>query len=342
MQARPFCLACWPRIFVVVLSLIASPNSAHAQSENCVMDPPVKQVQGVAFYTDKNASVADPKLVAQDGAFLKPLQLFVNHLSAIVDNPNAAPADITCAQQMLDSWAQADALLQPPVNFEAMRERARFAIGFNIVALKLQASGHTVSAATLKWLHALSTMVANDFKTHSLKNNLYIWSGVDSATNALLSGDEDERNNATAVWKFGISQIQPDGSVATELDRKTRALLYHQYYLSGLLMLQSLRTQLGDLPTQQEEAKLKVLADLVSDSQCDPTKIGLLAGGTQQEIPPPYQYAVPAAFSQNILNQNWSKCAKLPAPLIDGAFGGDMSKAAQAIAANHVPANSGK
>jgi poly(beta-D-mannuronate) lyase len=262
----------WPRLeacglalcFAFALVRFAGPASAFAETMACPGDAPIRQVGGVLFYTDKKASVADPQKVKQDAEVIRPLQMYLIHLAAILDAPAATPAALDCAVEMLNRWAAAGAMLTEPDNFEGVRERARFTIGLNIIALKLSKAGHPVNQATRDWLHSLSLAAVRDFASRPLKDNLYIWSGVDAASDAVLSGDASERNYASDVWRNGIEAINQNGTVATELARGSRALLYHQYYLSGLLMLRSFRQTLGDNPTPADQAKLKSLTDLVA------------------------------------------------------------------------------
>ena len=132
-------------------------------------------------------------------------------------------SDLDCARNMIDRWATAKALLVPPTTLEAIRQRARFAIGLNIVAIKLRSAGHPVASVSADWLQRLSNVAVDDFRKRANKSgwidNLYVWSGVNAASSALLTNDREMRAYATEVWQRSIAQIAPDGSLKSELAR---------------------------------------------------------------------------------------------------------------------------
>ncbi|WBK02075.1 alginate lyase family protein [Methylocystis parvus] len=303
------------------------------EASACVLDPPVDRVQGVDYYLDKHASIVDAERQQADAKAYRPVQMFVYHLEQIIDADAPSSELISCALQNLHSWALSDAMLTQPENFPGVRQRARFSVALNVIALKLKVAGYSIDEPITRWLHTLAQKAVADFSTRKPYSNLYIWSGVNAASDAILTGDKASRLYATNVWRLGVSQINADGTIDVEMDRASRALMYHQYYLAGLLMLRSFRVALGDQATHGEDAKLRILAKVVGNALCDPTSLGELAHASDQERPPPYQFAVPTAFGQDFLDAEWGRCGKIPSQLIDSGAGGDMAKAALALEA---------
>jgi poly(beta-D-mannuronate) lyase len=296
----------------------------------CVIDPPIAEMKGTTTYADKKASVVDPVKGAQHAEMIKPVATFATHLANATDSLPLDSEKAACARKMLSTWAADNALVQTPDSFPAVRERARFTIGFNLAAVKLRQAGYPVDRDVIDWLRTLTREVVSGFALKPALSNLDIWSGVDAASFLLLSDDLLLREHARRVWRKGIDQIKADGSLDTEMGRGRRALLYHQYYMSGLLMLREMSAAIGDLPSADDHAKLKKLGRLVASSLCDSTMISKRAGAPQEK-PPAYQFAVAMAFGKNILDDSWAKCAQLPAKIVDNGIGGNMDVAAAAI-----------
>jgi hypothetical protein len=121
-----------------------------------------------------------------------------------------------------------------------------------------------------------------------------------------------------------LSQIGPDGSLKSELRRQTRALLYHQYYLSGLLYLRKIRAALGSPATPAEVTTLRRLASFVESSLCDPAAIAKASGGFKQETAPADQFAIGLAFGQGIVDDRWSRCGVVTPATNDETLGGSL------------------
>lgn len=318
----------WLTALIVISCILCRQGNA---AEVCVIPPPVSQVEGVDFYTDKHASTVDVEKQAADAASYRPIQMFVYRLEKMLDDDVTKPGSMDCVIHNLDYWAMSHAMMRHPSNFSGIRQRARFTIALNVIALKLMAAGFKLNDSIRLWLHGLSMEAIRDFEARQPRGNLYIWSGVDAASDALLSNDPTSRQYATTVWKQGIAKINSNGTVDTELDRASRSLLYHQYYLSGLLMLRSYRIALGNVISAADEAALELLATRVEEGLCDTSSMSSLLGGAEQEIPPPYQFAVPTAFGQGFFHSAWYRCANIPPSLIDSGAGGDMAKLSEIL-----------
>jgi poly(beta-D-mannuronate) lyase len=309
-------------LFHAAVWLAATCSTSLADSGRCATDAPVVVIKGVEAYIDKKASIVDPLKGAEHAALLRPISMFSYHLAEATDAVPLESGNARCAIGLLRAWADAGALTQAP-DYVGVRERARFVIGFNLTVLKLRSGGYDVDDKTLQWLHELTRASVAGFPVRSAIANLDVWSGVDAATFLLLGPDDDLKAHALAEWRGGIGQIASDGSLGSEMKRGQRALLYHQYYLSGLLMLAAMLPAIGYALPEDDVSALRRLGQYVATSLCQPTDIETRAG-IHQEMPPPYQFSVLGAFGGDYVSGGWRACVKLPATLRDDGVGGDM------------------
>ncbi len=303
----------------------AAPATAPPAGGGCSVPPAIEQVSAAPIYADRAGSVADSAGMHQNEQLITPLRLFDRALTTKVDGRPTA-AELACATTLLRAWADAGALLQEPSSFPPVRERQRFTLGINVGALKLQSHGGVLDDKAMQWLHTLNTAVMSDFGPRNIVDNLYVWSGVDAGTFALLSGDEAARAYQDRAWKAGLAQIGPDGFLHSELRRQAKALGYHQYYLSGLLYLRKVRAALQMRPTPEEDAAVRRLANLVEASLCDPTAMAKAAGGFKQDTAQADQFAIGLLFGSGITDERWTRCGLPPPQHDDETMGGSLSQ----------------
>jgi poly(beta-D-mannuronate) lyase len=323
----PTALRRQPAVIVGVSLLMTS--QAGLAANTCPVDPPVPQVQSQGIYADASGSTLDPDRLRASLALVAPLRRFVTDASARADSTD--PADETCAYAMMVSWAKSGSMLEEPANFAGMRERERFTIALNIIALKLKAEGFA-AAPLLEWLGRLNGGVINDFEKRGLEDNLGVWSGVAAASYALLSGDGQARRYANSVWARAISSIRPDGYVDTELRRAGRALNYHTYYLSALVTLRAFRQALGEPMDQTDQAALKRLAGTVAVALCDPSAISQAAGGVPQEALRSIDFSPIVSFGRFLGLPATGRCTPQDVPTDDPILGGNFAKTAGILA----------
>ena len=286
-------------------------------------------MEAAPVYSDQQGSVVDPARLHLHEQQILPLRNFVTDASRRADS--ADRADQECAFAMMLDWAKNRAMTVPPADFGGLRELERFGISLNIIALKLRADGLNIDPL-LGWLGDLSHMVIERFGTRDRVDNLYVWSGVDAASYALLSGDNLARRHANDVWTRGIAAIRPDGYVDSELRRGSRALLYHAYNLSALLTLRAFRAALGESLTASERSQIMRLVDRVGGSLCDPSAMAAASGGAAQENAPAIEFAPIVAFADDLGGPHLMGCAPADIPKTDPILGGQFDKTVAVLA----------
>lgn len=313
-----------------------SPGTTRADDQ-CPIPAPFALVEAQAIYTDKAGSQLDAAGVKRNQQLIQPLRAFASGLEKQVDgDAGGSPEQARqCAATMLQAWASAGALLQQPTSFPAVRERQRFSLGITLAALKLRAQGGTLSSATVSWLHSLETGIVQDFARRKLIDNLEVWSAVNAASLALLDGDRASLRYENDIWEEALRQIGADGYLPSELRRESRALLYHQYYASAVLVLRQMRIALGQAPTKQEDASLQRLLDRVESGLCEPDTMARAAGGHEQEQPPAEQFAIGLVFGHGVVDDRWTRCGKTPQELRDDTLGGRLDRTLEVLDSSH-------
>lgn len=243
-------------------------STGHARADACPLFPPVGAAKGVTFYTDEHGSKADPKLEAENDNLNKSITDFLRYAETAADGAfDRAPTPaLGCAFRTFDAWASADALLEKAATRQAATRQAAidqvgFVAALDVLALKFKAEGLVLTAAELSWLDRLNRPVIDGSRRSSTRTNLYSWIGFGAAAYALVSGDEDAKQFQNAVWRFAVSAIDPRGYIGTEVSRGGRALIYHQFGLSALLMLREARRKLRIEDKAGDEQALTRLSD---------------------------------------------------------------------------------
>lgn len=261
---------------------LSSPASASASPKAaqvlCSKAPPIPQVAATSFYSDRAGSKVDPTALSRNLVEIEPLRTFVTGLLRDIDGQQSP-----CASAKLRDWANANALLKQPTNFEGVRERLRFTFALNMAAIRLAALGHPPDSPTKEWLSQLNLAVVRDFRIRARLDNLYVWSGATAATGAMLTHDAQLRAHSQRVWAKATRFISTDGTIPSELRRETRSALYHAYYLSALLTLEAAGVDATD---SQQEAVRRLFAQVRRYSCGGDRKGGDGAQGGQEPINP--------------------------------------------------------
>jgi poly(beta-D-mannuronate) lyase len=318
------------------------PDSEISAIQQAISQPisqPIFDVQGVSFYTDAEKSVADPVLKQQNLDALKPLRTFVDTVVKLTDgwvqsNP-PQPAYAVSAVESLWSWATAGALLGT-VNHQGEFEREWTLGSLALAYLKVRdAPGLDPGKRQVieSWLRRIARVVQPDYERMNLKassNNHAYWTGMAVAAAGIACDDRDLFDWGISRARIGIAQVQPDGILPLERDRRSLALHYHVFALAPLVMLAELASANGIALYAEGDGAIRRLANLVIAGLADPVSFGTVAAAGSQEINlPPRKtdlaWAEPyfARFRDQRLT-GWMIAAR---PLYDVRLGGDVTAA---------------
>jgi poly(beta-D-mannuronate) lyase len=233
---------------------------------NCPAPPPFARAIDVQpYYIDKPASVIDPqKLAAFQQASEAPTHLG-QFASAAADAYLAKGSRdaALCAYSLLDAAAKADAWTGR-MPFQGVYMQNWELSGAAISYLKVRPSGVGRPEQDTKiqhWFRMLAVRVRDFFDAEvrrmgpDKENNHLYWAGLAVAAAGIAGNDRKEFHWGMVAYQMGLDEIQPDGSLAAEMNRGQMALHYHLYALGPLVMLAELGEANGlDLYSEEDGA----------------------------------------------------------------------------------------
>jgi hypothetical protein len=152
------------------------------------------------------------------------------------------PAEAQCAQQQIDSWAQAATLL----NYDPKESsQAWFQIEWTISAVAISESvlvnEPTLDPALLKrdiaWMNKVAHRTVDFDKAGTQTNNHHYWRGLAATAVGVISSDNDLFTWGVNVYKQGINEIDDRGAFPQEMARHERAIHYQSFALQPLVPL---------------------------------------------------------------------------------------------------------
>ncbi|MDT2019448.1 alginate lyase family protein [Methylocella sp. CPCC 101449] len=330
------------------VSVIGFAYAAVAQvPESCPYFQPVSNVAAPAIYSDNRGSIVDAQALAKRTASGKPVNDFLSYLSFSIDGPppwnKFTGLSLQCANSLLEEWAKDDAMATTvddhgSFSSQGAIDRAGYTRGFVNIAIKLQTAGAKLGPHVIPWLKKRveeRIQVDRAYIAHGQRGgNLLYEDGATAAGLALLTQDENAFKFQGEVWAYFLQQINPDGSLASELARGKRALVYHNRALSMLMILRAQRRALGIPEKAVDHAKIKALADYVGHSMCFPDELATKVGVDRIEpMDGDYAFRASETFGSDLLNADWQRCGRRLSgfAFIDATGGGDMRKMHQAI-----------
>lgn len=191
-----------------------------------------------------------------------------------------------CTLAWLDAWASADALAgEANAQGKAVRKWALAAAAFNFLKVR-DADG--LDPARLQrvreWIGRRADQVVADhagIDAAHMNNHLY-WAAAAVAASAVATDRADLLAWAEAVYARAAAAIDRDGVLATEMARGSRALEYHNFALSPLVMVAAVSAANGHDLLPQNDCALCRLATRVEAGLRDPSDFAARAGARQE------------------------------------------------------------
>jgi poly(beta-D-mannuronate) lyase len=160
-------------------------------------------------------------------------------------------------------------------------------------------------------------------------NNHAYWAGM-----AIGAAGIAIRERALFDWglvraRIAIAQIQSDGVLPLERDRRTLALHYHVFALAPLVMLAEMATVNGIRLYDEGDHAISRLANRVIGGLADPPSFAALAGVAQEIQLPPAKtdLAWAEAYASRFPDAHLAAWVGAARPLFDVRLGGDMTAA---------------
>jgi poly(beta-D-mannuronate) lyase len=205
-----------------------------------------------------------------------------------------------CVLEHLEGQARDNALTGKMSSSQAYFVQGWVAGAAAIAYLKIDGNSRATPAQReliLAWLQKEANLTRSFYDqrmrtSHTDAQNHFYWAAVQLAATGIAADDLDDFGWAMQRAKDGIAAIRPDGTLDDEMRRGKRALHYHLYAASPLVMLAELGMPNGvDLYTENRGA-LKKLVEVSTHGLVDPSLFEKRTGIPQERPDPPSAEAI--------------------------------------------------
>jgi poly(beta-D-mannuronate) lyase len=147
-----------------------------------------------------------------------------------------------CAQQQIDSWAKANALMDydPKESTQAwfQVEWTLSSIAISESVLLNESSLDPAQVKTdIQWMNKVAHRTVEFDKSRNQTNNHHYWRGLAAVTTGIISSDDDLFNWGVGVFKQAIDELDQRGALPQEMARHERAIHYQSFALQPLAPL---------------------------------------------------------------------------------------------------------
>lgn len=310
---------------------------AAAAQDACPRIMPLKRLKAVNIYFDSKGAMPDQQAQQHNAEQRAELTAFLKLLHEAYDKQSAIGKQ-ACASELITRWASDEALLLPPTAATARVERVLAAVAINSMLVKRARAGALPSKHELEWIRKLTEAVGRDYHRDALagtpffRNNTYFWSMAAQGLHAVLTGDSYFINVSDIGWRDALAMIDAEGFLAAELKRGRRAIVYHQFSYSALLILRETRYALGLGVTAADLRAMRRLSGTIGKALCGDGRMLARAQVRDLEKPGDWGFRVASVFGLDINGADWDRCGTFIKDPVDLRLGGDLKATKRALA----------
>jgi hypothetical protein len=246
----------------------------------------------------------------------------------------SSKAEAQCAQQQIDTWAQANTLLDYDPKESS---QAWFQVEWTLSAIAISESvlvnERSLDKAVVKrdiaWMNKVAHRTVEFDKAGTQKNNHHYWRGLAAIAVGVISSDNDLFNWGVATYKEAIDELDQRGALPKEMARHERAIHYQSFALQPLVPLAAFAEQQGVPLMHYRSPSGKTIADAVDffgSAMADPSIIKAytpedqLLGGEGKDF-----YAFAEIYSSYYPQLPASVAKGLEKPSVAARIGGNMT-----------------
>jgi len=271
---------------LATLPLLLACMHAWARAEPCKAPPPAAiDIDANSYYSDRNHSIVDPVLKARNVANTRPTNDFLDVVARAASVYHGAPrersAEAQCALAWLSSWAAQGAMLGKMTTSQSYYQRKWTLSGLALSYAKLKPAAAKAERQQIEaWLTRLAdaTMAHSERPTGArndrARNNHYYWEGLAVTAAGAVTGEARHLAWGRKVFDAAMAQVAADGSLPREMERAVKALHYHLFAATPLVMMASI--------LDVQSTRLDQLMQFTLKSAADPSYIERKTGFVQE------------------------------------------------------------
>lgn len=253
---------------------------------------------------------------------------------------NGRRDSLQCAIDWYRAWADGDGLLGDATTHtgRAVRKWALASLSSHWLHLKFSAANpladHPAEVRRIEaWLGALADVVVHEWdaaEPDKRFNNHYYWSGWAVMATAVALDRRDLFDWSLAIYRRFSRQIDRVGYLPNELDRKRRALGYHNYAITPMAMVAAFGRANGVELAALDGYAIRRLATRVLVGIADPSGFAARTGSQQDvsefaDTASKLVWLEPYCFAVDCSARTRVKLTSLR-PLASTRLGGDMTR----------------
>lgn len=152
--------------------------------------------------------------------------------------------EANCAQQQIDQWAQAGALLDyDPKESSQAWYQVEWTLSSIAISESVLVNESSLDPAIIKrdiaWMNKVAHRTVEFDKGRTQKNNHHYWRGLAAVAVGVLSSDDDLFTWGIGAYKGAIDELDQRGALPQEMARHERAIHYQSFALQPLAPLAS-------------------------------------------------------------------------------------------------------
>jgi poly(beta-D-mannuronate) lyase len=289
---------------------LRSPWEAHpVQTTNATYACPAPTHLPVDFVTngfyadnDPTHSIIDPVKQKAYNESSGPVKHEGDVIVAAADDfrTSGSGAAANCVLEHLEALARQNALTGKMSSSQAYYVQGWVAGAAAIAYLKVDGNERATPAQRdliLPWLQKEADLTRSFYDqrvhtAHTDAQNHFYWAAIQLAATGIAADNQRDFDWAMQRAKDGIAAIQPDGTLAEEMRRGKRALHYHLYAASPLVMLAELGLPNGVDLYAANHGALKKLVEVSTHGLIDPSLFAQRTGIPQERPDPPTAEAI--------------------------------------------------
>lgn len=258
-------IACW-------VAVPASPMSAQAACKMTI--EPIQQLHLKRFYTDTNGSQVRAEIRAANRAQTRPLKTFLTSIADFADRAVHFQDRYAarCGIDALSTWARAGALLGKMPTKQGEHHRKWALTGLALSYLKLKPWTTLEDRNRINpWLQAMADNALAVFENPKIKRNNHLyWLGLALAAVGESTASDRHWDQAEAILDEALDGIPSSGMLPLEMARGAKALHYHVFAVTPLVVLEWLARQSGRPVASTQRVALDRLIDRTLEGVSDP------------------------------------------------------------------------
>jgi poly(beta-D-mannuronate) lyase len=147
-----------------------------------------------------------------------------------------------CAQQQIDAWAKASALLDyDPKESSQAWYQVEWTLSSIAISESVLVNEPSLDPAQVKrdiqWMNKVAHRTVDFDKADKQTNNHHYWRGLAAVSTGVISSDDKLFNWGVGVYKQAINELDQRGALPQEMARHERAIHYQSFALQPLVPL---------------------------------------------------------------------------------------------------------